>query len=267
MTRPTVLDDRRSARRGAANDLKRPVPSVAGLPLLALVLVMLFIMSAASPALAKGYTVKLSYKPFLETGEATGPAVRLAFVDERLPSRGGADDTALVGTVRGAVGEPWRATNRGDPADKIIRAYVRDVLSASGLKLTKDESAPLVRAAFTDLWIDGFLTYEFELGIRFELVTVDGTIAFTEPVAASVTGDGMNIQAMLLKLLALHSEGVVQALGKPAFKAALEGVSSTDREEKAEPTTPEAAPTQSGCAKDTDCKGDRICRDRECVDP
>jgi hypothetical protein len=31
--------------------------------------------------------------------------------------------------------------------------------------------------------------------------------------------------------------------------------------------TPGAAPGWWGCSKDTDCKGDRICRDRECVDP
>ena len=269
MTRLTVSDDSRSACRGLADGVRRPVLSVSRFPLLALALVMLFIIGAASPALAKGYTVKLSYKPFLETGEATGPAVRFAFVDERLPSRGGADDTALVGTVRGAVGEKWRATNRGEPADQIIGAYARDVIAASGLSPTKERSAPLVRVVFTDLWIDGSFGYEFKLGLRLEVETTAGNVAFSEPVSANVKGDGMNIQAMLTKLLAVHSEAALQVLSRPKFRAALEGSSSSGSEEEPATASKEAAPVapQSGCDKDMDCKGDRICRSRECVDP
>jgi hypothetical protein len=223
----------------------------------------------APAANAQGYVVKLTYKPFLAPAEES-TVVRIAFADERATSRGGAEDTERVGTVRGAVGEPWLARNKGQPADEIAKAYARDLALAAGLAQGKSDSLPRLKIVFDELWIDGFVVYKFDISMRFDLERPDGTVLFSEPVNATVTGDGMNIQAMLRDLLSVHAQAALQLLRSPAFQMALDAASAPANPTAAQATdTSEASPTAAewGCSKDTDCKGDRICTAHECVSP
>lgn len=223
----------------------------------------------APAANAQGYVVKLSYKPFLTAAEDS-TVVRLAFADERATSRGGAEDTERVGTVRGAVGEPWLARNKGQPADKIAKAYGRDLALAAGLAQGKSDSLPRLKIIFNDLWIDGFVVYKFDISMRFDLERPDGTVLFSEAVTATVTGDGMNIQAMLKDLLSVHAQSALQLLRSPSFLMALDAASAPTNPTPAPAADASEAPPPAagwGCSKDTDCKGDRICTAHECVSP
>lgn len=249
----------------------RRAPSLRLTVVLGLALFGLFSLGSLSVAHGADYKVKLRFEPFQEVGEPLGTSVRLGFLDERPPSRGGEEDPLRFGTVRGALGEPWKAVNTGEPADQVVKKYAKELMVASGLSLTKEESAPLVRIVLTDLWLDGFVGYSFELGIRFEVERPNHGVVFSQLVHVSITGDGMNIPRMMDRLLADHAKAAKRAFAEHGFYSSLKFDSPPPTVESKPPVAQEKAPGPApavpGCSKDTDCKGDRICSNRECVNP
>ncbi len=201
-------------------------------------------------------------------------SVRVAQIVNRRPEKKGADDLNRLGNARSGFGIPYTISsvdgNYGlpTPVDTTLRRFVDESLAAAGVG-AGGYGPPTAQIIIevSDLWCDGYMSYNATLGI--DLVVLDpANMSARTRIPLRATGSGGNWQIAFQQAFNAAHAAAVNAFRDPRIREALVGAAGAAP--VAAPGYPApAAPapaTNSGCAKDTDCKGDRVCERGRCID-
>lgn len=228
--------------------------------------------AAVAPAPAHASDWKIQYSPVASVPAAGLALSPIAFVDERDPDRGRGENNR-VGVVRAGAGFPYPLKSKGLPIDALLVAFVTDALHAEGF--APGTSGPAMAVVAEEFWIDGYMTYTLRVGVRVE-VTRPGapawTWGFADEASESLEWSYSEFDKPLAAILQRQRAALRAAVDSDAFRAAVGAPAKASAHAEEEPGAPADAPLAipadaGGCGKDTDCKGERICEKRKCVDP
>jgi hypothetical protein len=238
---------------------------------------------AMTPGAAHARDWKIHY----ETGsQAPGNGIVLAaiqFKDER-PEKRGRGENDRVGVVRAGAGFPYPLKTEGLPIDALLVAWVTDALHAEGY--SPGTAGPAMTVVAEDFWIDGYMAYTLQVKVRLEVAGTGGTAwtwRFEDQATESLEWSYSEFDKPLAAILGRQGSALRAALKSDAFRAAVgapvavpptsEAPATVDAplaipaDGAPAPAAAESTAATGGCGKDTDCKGERICHQRKCIDP
>lgn len=197
---------------------------------------------------------------------AQGDPVRVTFENARLPAEGGTE-LPLVGQLRSLAGVPYGTFTKKVHLDALMVGSTTAVLGSVGIGTVPDGggSVPRVNVKVTRFWGDGNIGYGMYLDAVVQLFVDGPAPVWEEPVTLFAETKAFwspkkELPRAYEALLQRYMSQMAEAFADESFRARLRG------EPVAAVVTP--APAEpSGCGKDSDCKGERICRDAACVDP
>ncbi len=246
------------------------MPSSRTLPLLALAL---FSLSAGP---AQALTLKLDYRQHISPADSLRGGPTIHFVNGRSEDHGG-DEIFRLGNVRAGAGFPYPVKTKDSHIDQFLTRWVKDCLAAGGWERGDSEEGPQLQITLEDMWIEGYMHYEMSLVLRVDLLRGGKSVWTWRMDEQSGEFLDWTIQELNKPLNAIfekHSDELTTAFASRDFASAMKGggkskapLSEPDEPARAAPRPSESPPSVSGCSKDTECKGDRVCDAGKCVDP
>lgn len=168
-----------------------------------------------------GVTPNARYAPISGSAPAPKRTVALRVIDDREPKLGGLEKN-LVGQARGGYGNPFGVRESStDSVSKLIKAATTDALLLAGVGVHDGSDQTLI-ATVKKYWADGYMHYNAEIEVSFELRTAGGQVIWQAPVRVQEPGGAIGFSLSPRTKIKRMYEVTLEAFAKNAaaeFKA------------------------------------------------